>query len=281
VRVVKTGEISDGAILLVEEDGSVRLLIPISGAGGGGSGSGGGQTSSGTTSTVDPWQSKINELAYGQISKGVETTGGLPAYLEANPYALPNAAESAIVGQIGQEAGAWGPLTEQEQLGLSEYGQLGDPSFALQQAQDLYQKYAAPIVRNDATVRGQGRQGVVPESLATGFAQMALPIIQGSNAAREALAGRRLGLGPELLQRRLTGQETALRAAGAERQAVSAEYMRPLSAIANIVGGLPMGGGATQGYQTGQVSKDQPDFNALQDLLVPVLSSLAAGYARG
>lgn len=268
--------VAEGGLVVVARDGGVRFYPAISGGGGGSAGS---TKSTQQSQQVDPWLSKINELAYGQISKGIEQTGGLPAYLQPNPYALPNEAERSIVGQIGSEAQQWGNLTDLERAGLSGYEALADPTQAMSTAQGIYEKYAAPIVRNDATVRGQGRQGVVPESLASGFAQMALPIIQQAQGARGALAERQLGLGSELLNRRLTGLETSLRAAGAERQATGAEYMRPLQTIAGIVGGLPVGGGTVTGYATGKTSATRGDFDVLGDLIIPLVGAIAGGAA--
>jgi hypothetical protein len=271
-----TSRAVEGAVLFVEEDGSVRILFAICGGGGGSAGS---TKSTQQTQQVDPWLTKINELAYGQISKGVEATGGLPAYLQANPYALPNVQEKALVGQIGETAARQGGLSGLETQGLEELSALGDPSAQLAKAQEIYEKYAAPIVRNDATVAGQGRQGVVPETLASGFAHMALPIMQGAQDYAGRAAQARLQLGGEVPGREIESLETQLRAAGAERTAQSAEYMRPLQAIAGIVGGLPVGGGTVSGYATGKTSATRGDFDVLGDLIIPLVGAIAGGAA--
>lgn len=266
----------EGTLLRINEAGEVYLRPGISGGGGGSAGS---TRTTQQVQQVDPWLTKVNELAYGQIKAGADQTGGLPKYLEENPYAFYNPEEQAIIGQIGESTKTWGNLTEQEQLGLSDYERLADPTLAMSTAQDVFNQYAAPIIRNDATVRGQGRQGVVPESLSSGFAQMALPILQSSMGAREGLAKTRMTLGPELLNRQVQGLETALRTAGADRQQAGAEYMRPLETIAGIVGGLPLGGGSVSGYQTGRTNAYRGDFDWLGDLVIPLVGAIAGGAA--
>lgn len=269
---------TDRAAVIVHE-GKVRLVLPICGGGGGSDGPS--QQTGGTTTTTDPWLSKMNELAYGQISQGVQNTGGLPAYLDYNPYALPTEQENALVGQIGQTAAGQGGLDPLEQKGLAGIEKLGDPSQSLDYARGLYEQYAAPIVRNDATIAGQNRGGAVPEALAGGFAKMALPIMERATGAREQLAKEQLDLGKELPGRAITSLETQLRAARAPREALSAEYMRPLQSLASLIGALPPGGGTSSGYQTGQMQSQRADTNWLTDVIVPIAASAAAGYARG
>lgn len=266
---------TDRATVTVRGD-EVRLTPAISGGGGGSAGS---TKSTQQTSQTDPWLTKINELAYGQISKGVESTGGLPAYLEANPYALPNEAEKSVIGEIGETARGNMGMDPMETQALDEMTALGDPTAQLQKASDLYSQYAAPIVRNDATVAGQNRQGAVPEALAGGFAKMALPIMQGADQYKAAAAGQRMKLGGEAGQREIEGLETQLRTAGAERISQSEEYMRPLQAIAGIVGGLPVGGGSVSGYATGKTSAKRGDFDVLGDLIIPLVGAVAGGAA--
>lgn len=267
--------VTETGILLVER-GQVRLRFPISGAGGG---DGGGSQQTTSQSTADPALNTMNQLAGQQIGAGVAQTGGYPAFLKFNPLAIPGAAEQALVGQIGATAAGQGGITGLEQEGLAGLERLGSPEESLGRAQGLFEKFAAPIIRNDATIRGQGRGGAVPEALAQGFGQMTLPILERATGAREQLAKQQMGLGPALNMRALQSLETQLRAAGSQRQALSAEYMRPLQSIASLIGGLPLGGGATTGYQTGQLQTQRPETDWLTDVLVPLGAAAAAGYA--
>ena len=267
--------IGEEALVFVR-DGVVRLMPVIRGGGGGSAGS---TKSTQQSSQVDPWLSKINELAYGQIKSGIEQTGGLPAYLQENPYALPSEAEKGFIGQIGTAAAESGGLQDLESQGLANLARLGDPSAQLDYASNLYSRYGAPIVANDATVAGQRRSGAVPEALASGFAKIALPIMDRATGYRGELAGQQLRLGPELADRRIGALETQLRASGAERIATSEEYMRPLQAIASIVGGLPLGGGTVTGYATGKTSATRGDFDVLGDLIIPLVGAVAGGAA--
>jgi len=261
-------------ILRVNEEG-VYWTPPISGGGGG---SAGRTQSQQQASTYDPELSAINRLARTQLEAGISQTGGLPSYLKPNPFALPTGEERGLYGEIAALKDK--PLmTPLEASGLSRLETLADPSKQLEYASNLYNQYAAPIIRNDATVRGQGRQGVIPESLAAGFAQMALPIIQGAQGAGSELAKTSLLLGPSLEQRNLARIEQAIQATQAPRLAESAEYMRPLATIANMIGGLPYGGGSVSGYQTGRTKATRGDFDVLGDLLIPLIGAVAGGVA--
>jgi hypothetical protein len=231
-----------------------------------------------STGSSDPTLAEANRLRLDQVKQGAALTGGLPGFLMPNPYALPGQGELDILGEIGEKAGTFGDQTALETEGLSNMEALGDPSQALDLARSQYEQYAAPMIRNEAILRGQGRQGAIPEALAGGFASMALPILQSSQQARGQLAQKQLSLGPELLGRGMTGLETQLRTAAAPREALSAEYMRPLSAIANIIGGIPMGGGSTSTYQTGQATPR--DTNYMTDVIVPLVGAGLSAYGR-
>lgn len=243
-----------------------------------GGGSAGSTRTTQQVSQVDPWLSKTNELAYNQVKAGVDQTGGLPAYLNPNPYALPSTEETNLYGRVAGRANE--PLmSDIERSGIDTLKSYSDPSASLATARNLFEQYAAPVISNNATVSGVGRSGAVPEALGSGFAQMALPIMEGARQSGSNYAAATQTLGNTLEGRANQRLLSAIQATEAPRLAQSAEYMRPLQTIANLVGGLPMGGGTVTGYMTGRTAATRGDFDVLGDLIIPLVGAVVGGAA--
>lgn len=237
-----------------------------------GGGGGGGRTSV-SGGAVDPALAKMNELLFGQVQQGVQQTGGLPAALSPNPFSQPSARELQILDQASSLP--FDPLTfPQEEAGLNVLAGAMDPSLGINLARDLFREGAGPIIRNNLTVRGQGRSGAVDEALASGFGQMVLPLFQGAQQAAQTFGRSALDLGPVLESRRLGRLGTGLEAAGGPRVAQSREFMRPLDLITKILSGVPAGGGDVQ--TTRLQTQTRPETDWLRDILVPLGASILA-----
>ena len=232
------------------------------------------------SSTTDPWLSKINQLAYEQTKAGIEKTGGLPAALEPNPYALPSPEELGVYRGMSQFAQTAPSLYDFEQRGLSLAEAAGDPEARLRQASLLFEQYGAPEIVNRSIQMGLGgRSGAALEAMSRGFADMTLPILADAAARSQAFAQMAPAYGNLMESRAVDRANLALQALSAPRVAAGAEYMRPLNIMTSLIGGLPYGGGQVQQFGKTKAYRGETDW--LTDVILPLASTAisAAGAA--
>lgn len=240
-----------------------------------------GKTKSEST-TVDPWLTKINQLAYEQTKAGISKTGGLSAALEHNPYADLTDAEKALYARAQAGPGENEGMTGYEREGMELLRDSANPEMALKKASDLFGTYSAPFLQNQAIASGLGaRSGAVLESQARGFADMTLPLLQQASGNAQAFQRAAMSNANNLRGRFSEDINRSLMAAAAPRLAAGAEYMRPHNIMTSLIGGLPYGGGTVT--QVGQTKAYRGDTDWLMDVIMPMaLTTIsAAGSAAG
>ena len=92
-------------------------------------------------------------------------------------------------------------ITPQETAGLETLKGLTDTSGLYSAAKRQFEDVSSPEIMARLTASGFGRSGAVGESLAKGFAQLALPIEQAGFQARNVYGQAQLGVGQQIAAR--------------------------------------------------------------------------------
>jgi hypothetical protein len=133
-----------------------------------------------------------------------------------------------------------------------------DPTRRMTAARGLLEGIVGPALLNRMTAQGQGRSGANLEALTNAGLQMALPIEQ-------SVAQGQLDVANRLVPRSLQGLQVGMGAAGANRQADLADFLRRQGLSANIWAGLPVTqAGTTRGKFTEDMTMQDVMNNIFQ-----------------